>query len=412
MDEVPPEYRSNFIHLYLDIGWYAVLAGSSINFQNVYATRLGASGFQIGLMAAIPALVSLLLAIPAGLWLEKSRVDKAVFWTSVLYRAGFLFWAFLPWFFNESGQVWSLTTIILLQAIPLTALAVGFTALFAAATPPEWRAQVAGTRNVVLSIAFMVTSLACGWLLEQLPFPLGYQVVFGIGFFGAAMSSLHLYFVRPLAEETPAAGAPETTPVLEKPAPRPGGWRAALRGDILAGPFRKTLLVFLFFHLTQYLAIPIFPLYFVRELQLTDEHIGIGTAFFYLTTLIGSTQLARITNWLKSHRAVTGWGVMGMSLYPLMLAASHTVPAYYLISILGGFIWALVGGAYANYILDHVPANDRPAHLAWYNVVLNASVLVGSLAGPLIADQFGLAAGLVLAGILRGVAGLVILKFG
>jgi hypothetical protein len=47
-NDIPKEYRSNFLHFYLDIGWFGVLSGSAVNFINVYATRLGATGFQIG----------------------------------------------------------------------------------------------------------------------------------------------------------------------------------------------------------------------------------------------------------------------------------------------------------------------------------------------------------------------------
>ena len=47
--DIPLEYRSHFTHLYFDIGWFGVLSGSAINFLNVYAARLGASGFQIGM---------------------------------------------------------------------------------------------------------------------------------------------------------------------------------------------------------------------------------------------------------------------------------------------------------------------------------------------------------------------------
>ena len=62
---VPREYRSNFLHLYLDIGWFGILSGSSINFLAVYAARLGASAMQIGLIGAASAAVSLLIAIPS-----------------------------------------------------------------------------------------------------------------------------------------------------------------------------------------------------------------------------------------------------------------------------------------------------------------------------------------------------------
>ncbi len=408
LSAVPPEYRSNFLHLYLDIGWFGVLSGSAINFLNVYAARLGATGVQIGLLAALPAVVNLIFAIPAGRWLETRRVDKAVFWTSVYYRLGFALWIPLPWLFGEQGQIWALIIIALLMGIPLTGLAVGFNALFAAAVPNEWRAHVAGMRNILLSIAFVLTSVISGYVLDHIPFPIGYQIVFTIGFIGAAMSSLHIYFIRPL-EKTPLT-APKPAPVKQGES-QSKNWRFNLRLDIWKTHYRRHLLVLFGFHLTQFLAIPLFSLYMVRSLHLTDNQIGIGTALFYLTMLAASTQLHRLVVKL-GHKGVTGWGVIGMALYPILMALSSLVWQYYAVSILGGLVWAWVGGAYANYLLEHTPAHDRPAHLAWYNLVLNAAVLIGSLAGPALGASIGLTWALVVFGILRLLAGLAILKWG
>jgi MFS family permease len=409
---IPQQYRANFTHLYLDIAWFGVLSGSAINFLNVYAARLGASGFQIGLLGAISALVSLTFAIPAGRWLERRPVSNAVFWASVIYRLGYLLWIPLPWFFGNQAQIAALIGITLLMGIPLTALSVGFSALFAEAVPAEWRAYVMGVRNVLLSVTFILSSLGSGYLLDRLPFPLGYQVIFGIGAFGAAMSSLHLYFVRPLPRAVVNAdtGAPQTFIKDERPNPR-RNWIAALRADIWRTPFRAPLLVMLGFHLAQFLAIPLFPLYFVNQLNLNDQQIGVGTALFYLSALIGSTQLDRLTR-RANHQRITGFGALGMSLYPFLLALSHHVSGYYLVSAAGGFGWAMVAGASPNYLLEKIPSDDRPAHLAWYNIILNAAVLTGSLTGPLIAHNIGLGIALLLFGALRLLAGLAILKWG
>lgn len=400
--DVPAAYRANFRNLYLDVGWFGVLSGSAVNFLNVYAARLGATPVQIGLLGAMSALVSLALAIPAGNWLQRRPVGRAVFWTSVFYRLGFVAWIFLPWLFDAPGQVQALIVLAFLMGIPLTALSVGFNALFAEAVPPDWRAHVMGVRNVVLSVTFIASSLGSGWLLDALPFPTGYQVVFAIGAFGAAMSSYHLYFVRPLAGSTPPAPPPR---------PRHRDLRAALRLDVWATPYRRTLLAMLAFHFAQYLAIPLFPIYMVREIGLTDQQIGVGTALFYLTVLLGSTRLARVSARL-GHRRVTGLGVIGMSLYPILMSFSHNALQYYGLSVLGGFVWAMVGGASPNYVLENVPADDRPAHLAWYNLILNACVLSGSLLGPFAADHIGLATALFVFGLLRAVAGVIILRRG
>ena len=394
------------------MGWYGVLAGSAVNFLNIYATRLGANGFEIGLLTAVGAIVSLALAIPAGYWIEGRPIGKAVFWSSVIYRIGFLLWIPLPWLFGYSAQIWALIILALLMAIPLTPLNIGFNALFAAAVPCEYRAHVAGTRNVLLSITFMISSIGSGYLLNRLAFPVGYQVVFGIGFLGAAMSSLHLYLIKPI----PDAGlnAPCSNP---EPVQSPGrtvphsAFFSTIRADIWQTPFRVVLLSLLVFHLTQNLPLPIFPLVQVNVLHLTDNQIGIGSAIFYFIMLVGSTQLRSYVQRI-GHQKVTALGILTMALYPIGMALSRNSLHFYVTSAVGGFASALATGAYANYLLEHVPADDRPAYLAWYNVVLNLSVLIGSLGGPLVANAIGLTAAMYIFAMARILAGIAIFKWG
>jgi len=408
---IPGEYRSNFIHLYMDIGWFGILSGASINFLSVYATRLGATGFQIGLLSSMAAAVSLVLAIPAGRWLETQNINSAVFRASVWYRLGYLLWVPLPWLFSEQAQVWALIVIALLMAIPLTPLSVGFNAVFAAAVPPQWRAHVAAVRNVAFAIAFMLSSLGSGYLLELLPFPTGYQIVFGIGFLGAALSSLQLYFIKPLqTTSSTLPPRPQPAPIKRALSPRQQ-LQTAIRLDIWKTPFRNTLLVFFAFHLAQFLALPLFPLFQVHQLHLADDQIGLGTALFYLTVLLGSTRLNEMVRDF-GHRTVTGISVAGLAMYSLLLAFSRTPVDYYWTSLLGGLNYAMLIGSYANYLLEEIPIEDRPAHLAWYNVILNASILIGSLTGPLISHAIGLVAALILIALLRFLSGLAVLKWG
>ena len=357
------------------------------------------------------AAVSLMLAIPAGRWLETQNINKAVFRASIWYRLGYLLWVPLPWLFNERAQVWALIVIALLMAVPLTPLSVGFNALFAASVPPQWRAHVAGVRNVAFAVAYMFSSLGSGYLLQHLPFPVGYQIVFGIGFLGAAMSSLQLYFIKPL-QTTASALPPRPVPASIKKALSPREQlQTAIRFDIWKTPYRNTLLVFLGFHLAQYMAAPLFPLFYVRHLNLTDDQIGIGTALFYLTVLLGSTRLNELVRNFGHHK-VAGISVAGLAIYPLLLALSNSPAHFYWTSILGGLNYSLLIGSYANYLLEEIPIQDRPAHLAWYNVVLNISILVGSLAGPLLAKATGVFLALLIVAALRCLSGLAILKWG
>jgi MFS family permease len=171
------------------------------------------------------------------------------------------------------------------------------------------------------------------------------------------------------------------------------------------------LIVLFAFHLAQYIATPIFPLFNVRVLELSDDALGVGTALFYLTVLLGSTQLRKIAHGI-GNKKLTGWSVSGLALYPLLLAFSTTVWHFYGVSLVGGLVFAMVSGSYANYMLENIPAHDRPPHLAWYSVILNAAVLIGSLTGPVISDGIGLMAALLLFAAMRFLAGLAILKWG
>ena len=101
-----------------------------------------------------------------------------------------------------------------------------------------------------------------------------------------------------------------------------------------------------------------------------------------------------------------------MALYPIGMALSRNSLHFYITSAIGGLASALATGAYANYLLEHIPENDRPAYLAWYNVILNLCVLAGSLGGPLIANAIGLTMALYIFAAARILAGIAIFKWG
>ncbi len=423
---LPAEHRANFIHLYLDIAWFGVLSGSAIAFMSIFAARQGATGLHLGLLSAAPAVVNLAVTLPAGQWLQNRPLSRAVFWTSFWHRLVYLPLVFLPMLGTASFQVWALIGLVLLMSLPGTALAVGFNAMFASAVPPEWRSHVTGRRNALLAICFMVTSLGSGLLLDRLPFPLGYQVVFGIGLVGAMMSSLHLWFVRPLQTGGYQNGkslGDDARPGLHRSVGdgiRTGvglrffartSQRPRLRSRVLSGPFGPIVGLMFLFHFAQYLAIPLFPLYWVNHLHLSDTEISLGNAVFYATVLVGSTQLTRVTSRLQ-HKGVLLWGMVTMSLYPALTAVTQDLTLFLITSAVGGVSWSLAGGAIANYMLERIPEAERPSHLAWYNLALNAAILMGSLLGPLFAQQVGLATALGVAAFARFGSALALRRWG
>jgi MFS family permease len=412
---IPDQYRSNFNHLYLDIAWFGILNGSILSFLSVYAARIGATGSQIGLLSAAPAISSLLFTLPVGKLLEQKPIRESVFWGSLAQRIFFLPLIILPMIFSKSTQVWTAVGLTLAMSVPATLVVVGFNSMFADLVPSAWRGYVAGVRNALFAIVSMGINMICGWVLVQLPFPLGYQVVFGMGLVGAFMSSYHLY---QLAKTN--LDASETISLTHWVQRRSKRVENAIQETIKKSrwhfgkvnkPFSRVMILMFFFHIFQYSPIPLFPVFAVNYLKVSDQIIGVHTAVFSLFVFIGSSQLDRISRKLGNHK-LFGLGVIGMGSYPLLAGLAHGVELYILAAVAGGLAWAMVGGVLYNYLYEKIPDSERAQYLTWYNLVLNAAILIGSIGGPVIAGFADLGMMLIIFGVMRAVAGAAILLWG
>jgi MFS family permease len=420
---IPEHYRANFFHLYMDMAWFGVLNGSVLAFLSIYAARIGASAAQIGFLTASPAVMNLLFALPSGNWIQKQPIRKSVYISAIAARFFYLILIPLPFLFSNQNQIWMIILVTMLINIPGTALAVGANALFAEAVPDEYRGHVAGLRNAVLSITTASVTILSGWILTIEKFPIGYQIVFAIGVVGAAFSCLHLYFVKPQQLNPPGLepikrGKSAQFKIISRWRRWEPDFRKILTKNrlidglaLMKGPFGTTIVLLFLFHLGQYLAIPVFPLFQVNSLHLTDHVISLGSGIFSISMFVGSTQLEKFISRFGNHK-VFAVGVMLLGAYPLLVSLGSVLALYYLAGIVGGYAWALAGGALYNYLLEKIPSNDRPKHLAWYNLWLNAAILIGAMAGPAVGVAFGLQTALWIFAACRFLAGVAILRWG
>ena len=388
-----PNLRSNIRNLYLDVFWWGILGGSTVSFLNVFATRLGASSWQIGLLTAGPAIANLFVSLPAGRWLQGRSLIRTTLYSSIWNRVGYLPLVVLPWLLPAVGQVWAIALIVFVMSVPGAVLAISFNSMFAEVVPPDQRGHVVGWRSVLVSASISGSSLVCGRLLDWIAFPLNYQMVFALGALGAVMSSYYLGRIRSPAAPAPLVGKKKKAGKL-------------LRLDLLRGTFGPFMAAYLLFYICQNVPVPLFPLAFVRELRLPDGAISLGTALFHLSVLLVSTRVGRISNRL-SHRRVLIIGAVLYCLYPLLIGLAPDATLFWVASLLGGVSWALAGAGLFNHLMERVPPDDLPAHMAWHNLALNLGLLGGSLLGPVMGDWLGVRHALLLAAGLRLLSGLL-----
>lgn len=419
MRSVPQENRWNFWLLFSDIAWFGVLSGTTISFLTIYSAHIGASADQIGLINAAPPFISLLFSLAFGAWLLRKSTRRVVLISAILMRLYYLPLIVIPILLPAQFQLWVIIGMTFLMSIPGTGVQVGFTVLFGEAVPDGWRAFVAGARNAIFAIVSILTSLAAGVILEKVNFPTNYQIVFGIGFFGAVLSVLSLSFIRPIvpspSNPRQLISLPESLNSARSAAAR--GWPAAfarfqsrLRLDILKSPYQKVLIQIFAFHLMQYLPIPLFPIFSVQVLQVSDQIISISSAIFYGFVFVASTQLPKIVRRLGNQRT-TGLGLISLAVYPIMLALARDQWLYLAANMFGGSGWALASGSMYNYGLEQASPHPPAPYLAWFTLAANAGMLLGSLAGPLVAGWIQIRWALALFAAVRLITGIIIARW-
>ncbi len=393
-----PTLKWNIRQLYWDVLWFGILAGSTLAFQSVYAVRLGATGLQIGLISAGPAVIGLLFTLPSGRWMEGKSLIKVSFKSAIWQRLGYLVLVALPWIFpSPEGQVWGLIWTTLVMSVAGTVLAISFNAMFAEVVPPDWRARAVGRRNIILAISITLTTILSGQILDLVAFPRNYQFVFLVGAVGALLSSYHLGRIRKPdqaveIDDPPEAKADDRTMAIKR--------KSLLRLDLLVGPFGIFMLSYLVFYAFQYFPIPLFPIAYVERLHMTDGMIGLGTAIFYGSMMAASFRLGYVST-KYGHRKVLIVSAALFPIFPLLMGIANGPALYYLACLIGGAVNAMLTGAVLNRLMERVPPGDRPAHMTLHNLALNLGILAGSLLGPLSAGLFGLQPSLYISAALR-----------
>jgi len=388
-----PRQAANERNLYLETFWFGVLNGVSTTFLEVFAVRLGATSFQIGLLTALPALVNVVVPVPAARLLDQRGRRLALLLQTVVWqRLAYGLLALAPFL----GTQWRIAAVVLLVAlatIPAAVLNLGITVLIGDMAPPRDRALVVSRRNVILAGTTMLVAMAGGWWLDLTPFPLNYQVLFGVG---ACASLLSLRYLRRIRlPETFAEARPAGPAGLRWGQVRAAWGRLATQQRFLRFVFSAFV-----YHWGLYLPAALYSIYRVRVLGASDRWIGSFTTLHTLATIVGywlSGQVAR--RWGEERMLV--WGAGGLAFYPILTALSTTLSPLLGVSVWGGVFGAGLSLALFNVSLALAPENERATYVALYTVAINLAAFAAPLVGSALAEAVGLREAMLLAGGVR-----------
>jgi predicted MFS family arabinose efflux permease len=232
-----------------------------------------------------------------------------------------------------------------------------------------------------------------GQVLDRINFPINYQVVFLALSVGALIS---YYFSSRI--QIPDSDLPASTqrlPIRQRITQAVREYYELVRHEPNFVNFSLKRLVFLF---GVTLAAPIFPLYFVREVQATNAWIGIIATSQTIMALIGYTLWTRQSR-LHGSRRVLMLTTLGMSLFPAMVASTHQVSLPF--SPTAGIFQAGLDLVFFDELMKTVPIKYSATFVSLAQSMQYLSTILSPLIGTWIADHFSLTAALLTSAAIR-----------
>lgn len=366
------------------------LSSAAAPFLPVFLTRLGATATQIGLLTTMPGITGLLLAIPVGRFLQTRR--NVVPWFSLarlLVISAYAATGLVSFFLPEEMVVPAVLFIWAAVTLPQTIVAVAFTVVMNAVAGPQRRYELMSRRWSTLGLTSSVTVFLVGQLLDRIGFPLNYQVVFMMLSVGGLVSYYFSSRIK-IPDSEPPPKAPHQ-PFVKGVKSSIKDYVALVRGEPAFVSFALKRLVFLS---GATLAAPIFPLYYVREVQASDAWIGVIATSQSIVMLLGYYMWTRLSR-LHGARSVLLLTTLGMSLFPALVASTRRVELIVVFAVFAGIFQAGIDLVFFDELMKTVPVKYSATFVSLAQSMQHLSTIFSPLIGTLIADQVSLTAALL-----------------
>jgi predicted MFS family arabinose efflux permease len=372
--------QRNKHYVYID-GIGVGIASAAAPFLPVFLTRLGATPLQVGLLTSMPGITGLILVLWVGRFLQKQ--SNVIPWYSLprfLVISAYGLTGFVPFFVKDSLLIPVILVIWAVATVPQTIVSVSFSVVMNAVSGPEGRYELMSRRWSILGLTTAVTVAIAGQVLDRLDFHLNYQLVFLALSLGGLLSYYFSSRIR-LQDLDPT----------QKPATP--GTKSSFKKD-----FRRirnepnfisiTLKQFVYlFGIT--LGTPLFPLYFVRQVDASDAWIGLLYTAQAVVLVVGYFFWAKQSHHIGS-RYVLLIATLGLSLYPGMVALTKNQTMIFAFAAVAGIFQAGVDLVFFDELMKTIPSSYSPTFVSLAQAIQYLSAVLAPLTGTFLAEHIGL----------------------
>lgn len=378
--------QRNGYYLVIEMFWATFLSAAT-TFNAAYIIRLGASDQEVSYLTSIPALISILISIPAAQILQRSKQRKNLIMGSLtLHRFGYLAIALLPWLKGlglpqSSMVVWTL----ILFTLPLQLFNIGFMGVQATAITTEQRPAVFAMRNQVFHAARSITVFLFGFWLDSIIFPLNYQIMYLFTFLLSLLSILFLMKIElkeQQIEKTSVNQSQNAAPIFK----RFKNTFTELRQN---DQFLKFAVNTFLMDFGLWGVMPLFSIYYVNTLKASDGWLGLTGSTSSVANIIGFGLWAKILPRWGRKKSLQVTALM-RPLFPLIVAISQNLTAIAIGQVVVGFLMPGLGLSHSNLLLSITPADKRDTYTALYTTLQNVNAFLAPVLGTYISTFIGL----------------------
>jgi MFS-type transporter involved in bile tolerance (Atg22 family) len=284
-----------------------------------------------------------------------------------------------------------------LGTVPAAVSNLAFTAMLADVVPARDRAQVVSVRNVLFAVVTTLSVLVVGKAIDVLSFPFSYQLVFGLAFVTSLASLFYLGRVV----------IPNQRTIVEKLGAETTGWIQTLRSVSQHKQYSRFTLALFVCHWTQYFAVPLYAIYRVRVLHLSEGWMGLLSMIESAVTILTWYVWGRVAH-RRGSRYVLILGVLGLCYYPFGTALARQAWPLIVVAVVAGIVGPAFSLGMLNSLLELAPESHRATYVGLFNMLINIPACISPLLGTAVAGWLGVRTALFVGASLRVVGFLTV----
>lgn len=352
---------------------HAVLTSGGI--FTAYVLFLGANDFQLALLSAMPLLAQV-IQIPGAWLVERTGKRRLIVgWFSVVSRTFWLPIALIPLFTRDHG-IRLFVALYLASSIVMNFSGAGWVAWMSALVPNRIRGRYFATRNNIIGLVTIVSSLAGGFVIDAFRDHGhaygGFLTVMAVAVFGGLMA------FRMILQQPDPEYRPEAIPPLLRYLFRP----------LADTNYRRIVLFYLYWLFAVNLASPFFNAHLLKYMHWNQKTLALFGVISSVSAILSQRGwghlLDRYGN--KPVLMITAIGIIHLPLYYVFCPWTVSWPMY-ANALFTGLFWAGFGLASFTQLIDVLPSSQRTMYVALMGALSGVTNFISMILGGWLAHR-------------------------